>query len=190
VTYSRVKVVLALTALAVGGAACANAPIARPLAVGNCTAAVAAFSADVRAQSNPAALRLVARAYASPDCETWSPDTALLMLARAEAIDSAPSFDDRRLESLLTALLRERATLASAIEVHERILTAREAELVALRSERDDLAVRALGSRDEARALQSRVTELELLIDGLQAQLIALAEELEALKQVDLRGRP
>lgn len=177
----------ALLALA---AACVNAPIARPLAAGNCRAAVTAFAADVRAQNDPAALRLVARAYATPDCDAWAPDSAVLMLDRATEIDGSPSLDDRRLEGLLRGLLGERERLRTTIAAHGRLVAAQEAELAALREERDALAASAVRSAEYTRSLQDRVAQLEVLVDGLRAQLQSLSEELEALKQVDLRGRP
>ncbi|MBX3132505.1 MAG: hypothetical protein KF689_03815 [Gemmatimonadaceae bacterium] len=186
----RLHVALPLGAVLALGLACVNAPIARPLAAGNCRAAVEAFAGDLRAQNDPAALRLVARAYATPDCEAWAPDSAVLMLERATLIDGKPSVDDRRLDGLLRSLLGERERLRSTIALHERIVAASEEELAALRAERDDLAASALRSAEYTRSLQDRVAQLEVTLDGLRAQLQSLTEELEALKQVDLRGRP
>jgi signal transduction histidine kinase len=184
---------VATLALALGALACGGHR--RPafeahLGAGRWTEAIAAFERDSARHEDPEALRRIADLHAVPQRPEWDPVRAAELYERARRHAGRgwemPAASARS-AALVEEVLREREErLAVAHEANVRVARV-EAELAALRAERDSLG-RLVAASDGEIAIRARlIARLERSLQEREAEARQLRQALERLKAIDLK---
>lgn len=183
-TRSRVIAVGAFLLLS----ACASSGLERQFSSGQYLEVVGRFEADSTLHGREDALYFAALSYAQPGSAAYDPDRAFETLERLLSLH--PHGRRQADAAHLHGVLAETARLTRDQASREDQLAAVRAELEYARARAATLEEALADQTTRASGLQTIADRLARDIQGRDARIRALEEELEALKEIDLNRTP
>lgn len=183
----------ALALLVLAMSACATSPLDRLIDQGRFTEAVRTFENDSSLHASERALYLAAVLHARPRSATYDPGRARELLSRLVLLHPESSYGSEalRLLPLLAEIEAQQEQAARRQRQASSRMKAVEAEIASLRRHNDWLTDRFESKEGETAILQDIIARLEQQIRDRDLEVQGLREELDRLKQIDLRtARP